>query len=501
MTRFNTRVKGSTRTTNHEGATAYTLTPELELYSLAATSLLSDKFYENANENTKRLQALIKQVRPEFAAKLAVYAREQMHLRSLPLVLAVELGKIHNGDSLVARTVRRVVSRADELAELLGYYAQANNRSSIKKLGKLSKQIQKGLSDAFNKFDEYQFGKYNRDGGVKLRDALFIVHPKAKDAAQQTVFDKIATNTLATPDTWEVELSASSDKKSSWERLIEENKLGYMALLRNLRNILEADVSNDHLAKVCEKLSNMEEVARSKQFPFRFLSAYREVQDVAKGRSSMVLDALEEAVIAAAQNIRGFDYNTKVLIASDVSGSMQTPVSARSKVMLYDVGLMLSMLLQSKSKNVQTGIFGDTWKIKNFPKTGVLGNVQKMRDLACEVGMSTNGHLVIEDLINRGEVVDKVMIFTDMQLWDSTAFSTWGGLGGKSLSKVWPAYKKIAPNAKLYLFDLAGYGKTPLTVKSGGAYLIAGWSDRVFDMLAAYERGSDAVEEINQITL
>ena len=109
----------------------------------------------------------------------------------MPLDLAVELAKINKGNDLVSRLVTRVIQRADELTETLAYYELANQRAGqTKTLNKLSKQVQRGVATAFNKFDEYQLAKYNREGAIKLKDALFIVHPKAKDAAQQVIFDK-----------------------------------------------------------------------------------------------------------------------------------------------------------------------------------------------------------------------------------------------------------------------------------------------------------------------
>jgi hypothetical protein len=272
----------------------------------------------------------------EFVAKLAVYVREKMYLRSVPLVLTVELAKQASGESVVGKLANRVVQRADEITELLAYYAMANERKNVKKLNKLSKQLQKGLAEAFNKFDEYQFAKYNRDAEVKLKDALFLVHPKAKDEAQQVLFDKIVKDELAVPYTWEVELSVLGQQKfdtkelkqeavrAKWEELIFSNKLGYMATLRNLRNILEAEVSKEALNKVCEYLGDAKAVAKSKQLPFRFLAAYRELKQLNNGRAGKVLDALEQAVLQSAANIAGYDENTKVVIAADVSGSMQT---------------------------------------------------------------------------------------------------------------------------------------------------------------------------------
>lgn len=504
--KFNIFTKKENGVINHEGAKAYTLTPELELYSAVVTAGLSDTFYEKADTRLARIQDLMLKNDPEFVAKLAIYARTEMYMRSVPMVLAVELAKLNSGNGLVAKTVNGVVQRADEITEILAYYQMANGRTGVKKLNKLSKQVQKGLSESFNRFDEYQFAKYNRDADIKLRDALFIVHPKAKDEAQQAVFNRIAANELAVPYTWETELSAlgqlnyENEKakaaafKAKWEELIDSNKLGYMALMRNLRNILDANVSAAHVRKVCAYLSDETAVAKSKQLPFRFLAAYREVKILSSEYVTMVLNALEDAVVASVKNLKGFDEETRVLIACDVSGSMQKPVSAKSKVLLFDIGLMLGMLMQSKCKLVATGMFGDRWKVINMPNRGVLNNVQEYYKREGEVGYATNGHLVIDDLLSRNVVMDKVMLFTDCQMWNTKA-------DGSTFEKSWKAYKAIAPNAKLYLFDLAGYGNTPVSVQKDDVCLIAGWSDKVFDVLQAIENGEHALEKIKQVKL
>lgn len=504
--KFNMFTKKENTVTNHEGAKAYALTPELELYSAVVTAGLSDSFYEKADTRLSRIQDLMLKNDPEFVARLAIYARTEMYMRSIPMVLAVELAKLNSGNGLVAKTVSGVVKRADEITELLAYYQMANGRSGVKKLNRLSKQIQKGLSVSFNRFDEYQFAKYNRDADIKLRDALFLVHPKAKDEAQQAVFNRIAADELAVPYTWETELSAlgqlpyENEKakaaafKAKWEELIDSNKLGYMALMRNLRNILEANVSAAHVQKVCEHLSDETAVANSKQLPFRFLAAYREVKGLSSEFVTMVLNALEDAVVASVKNLKGFDAETRVLIACDVSGSMQKPVSPKSKVLLFDIGLMLGMLMQSKCKRVVTGMFGDSWKVINMPNRGVLNNVHEYYKRAGEVGYSTNGYKVIDDLVARGVVMDKVMLFTDCQLWNSQA-------DGSSLERSWKAYKAIAPEAKLYLFDLSGYGNTTVNVQKHDVCLIAGWSDKVFDVLQAIENGASAVEKIKHVKL
>ena len=503
--KFNFTTKGKNKVMNHEGEQAYRLSPEWQLYTATATSSLSDKYYESAETRVETLRKLIAECDPLFVAQLAVYARQKMNMRSIPLVLAVELAKVHQGDSTVSKMVSGIVQRADEIMELLAYYQLANERKETKKLNRLSKQLQSGLQNAFNRFDEYQFAKYNRDAEVKLRDALFLVHPKAKDEAQQTLFNKIVNNELETPYTWETELSAlgqtkfASNKEKEvafrmkWEELIDSHKIGYMALMRNLRNILEAGVSGQHIAKVCEALSNAEAVRRSKQLPFRFLAAYREISKVKSAYASSIMDALEQAVATSAENIAGFNEDTNVLIACDVSGSMQSPVSPKSKILSYDIGLMLAMLLKSRCKNAMTGMFGDTWKVINVPTKGILSNVEAFYQREGEVGYTTNGYLVIQDLLKSKKQVDKVMMFTDCQLWNSR--------NNNKIANLWSSYKKIYPESKLYLFDLAGHGTTPLSITREDVYLIAGWSDKVFDILATIDRGGDALDEIRNIEL
>ena len=504
---YNSKLKEN-NITNHEGAKAYAITPELELYTAVVTTSLDDSFYERGGERVNRIVELIGKVQPMFVAQLAVYTRTVMNLRSVPLLLLVELARHHNGDDLVSRAVEKTVNRTDEIMELLMCYQWRNpNPGSIKKLGRLSRQIQVGLQKAFNKFDEYQFAKYDRDNiEVRLRDALFVVHPKAKDKNQQVIFDKIANRQLETPYTWETELSALGQRKfltdamrndafrQKWKELIHSGRLGYMAMLRNLRNILNAGVSYNDITVVTDRISDAQQVAKSKQLPFRFLAAYREIENVQSLYTKTVMDSLEKAVSHSAANIEGFDENTRVLIAADVSGSMNWTISMHSSIRNFDIGLLLAMLMQSRCKSVITGIFGNLWKPVNVPSSNILMATEKLRQFMNEVGFSTNGYLVIDWLIEQNIIVDKVMMFTDTQMWDSN-------YRGASFEASWNRYKQMAPDAKLYLFDLAGYKHAPLRIAKPDVYLIGGWSDRIFDILSAVDKGEDTLSLIKQIEI
>ena len=621
---YNDKLRCDNLTTNHEGAVAWRMTPEWELYTTVVTTMgTDDKYYEGGEVRIRRIADLVRRVDPVFVAQLAIYAREQMHLRSVPLLLLVELSMQHKGDSLVSRAVSRTIQRADEMAELLMCYQW---RMHAKHLDKVSHQLLKGLAEAFNKFDEYQLAKYDRRKNkvVTMRDVLLLAHPKPKDEAQALLFRKVLNGTLETPYTWETQLSAlgqrhftskeeeKAAKREEWSKLIASNRLGYMATLRNLRNLLCLGIGYESLEKVCRFLSDETAVRRSKQLPFRFLFAFQELSgsedwtnmyiknamsktkkekemaermmaemeqgiypawlrkvtryrqitgslfDVAiirgnldyhpkkyhlrlkvrgkkkyaqpnqkclamrkrlsdrlsylmhheeklqrklekrimkgKGNHSMVFQALEQAVRHTAANIAGFTPDTRVLLASDTSGSMFWPVSGNSKMMCYHIGLLLSMLMKNRCPQAVTGMFGDIWKTYDMPSDNVLQNTVEMVSHMGEVGYSTNGYKVIDWLISEERVMDKVMLFTDCELWDS-----WNG--GKHLQKSWDEYKKLAPNAKLYLFDLDGYGQSPVSMERDDVYCIAGWSDKVFDILAALENGENAIDEIRRIVV
>lgn len=505
---FNSMLREQNETKNHEGAKAYVMSPELELYTAVVATALSNSFYEDKSGRINRIAELVQKVPHEFTAKLAVYARTEMNLRSVPLLLIVELAKIHNGDNLVARTIEKCVLRADEIMELLMCYQFRNaDKNSRKKLNRLSRQIQNGLQKAFNRFDEYQFAKYDRDNlEVKLRDALFLVHPKAKDEAQQLIFNKITNRKLEIPYTWETELSALGQQKfesdeqkfaafrQKWEELVKSGRLGYMAMLRNLRNMLASKISAESVNIVASILSNEDQVAKSRQLPFRFLSAYRELKAIDSPDTPFVMSALELAVKHSAANIEGFDQNTSVLLACDVSGSMHQPVSPKSTVYCYDIGLMLAMIFKTRCRRVVSGIFGDDWQPVNVPSDNILMSVGEMQKFQNRVGYSTNGYKVIDYLIENNIVLDKVMFFTDCQMYDSTGRNN-------SLEKSWNRYRQLAPDAKLYIFDLVGYGQSPLRILNSDVYLIAGWSDKIFDVLAAVDRGTSVVETLNSYFL
>ena len=226
----------------HEGGPAAIFSPEQALRrSVMACMLWESEFYESGETIAKRIGELVPRVDANVVASLAFEARTSMKLRHAPLLLVREMARHATHRSLVAETLARVIQRADELAEFVAIYWAEGKVP-------LSGQVKKGLAAAFTRFDEYQLAKYDRAGAVRLRDVLFLCHAKPVDAAQAALWKRLIAGELVTPDTWEVALSANGrdgNKRDVWERLLVEQKLGALALLRNLRNLKAAGVPDD----------------------------------------------------------------------------------------------------------------------------------------------------------------------------------------------------------------------------------------------------------------
>ena len=332
------------RLRTHEGAPAAAITPEQALRrSVLSCMLWEGEFYEDGVQIAGRIRELVPQVPAERVAALAVEARERMKLRHAPLLLVREMARLTTHRALVADTLARVIQRADELSEFVAIY-WANGRQP------LSGQVKKGLAAAFVKFDEYALAKYDRAGAVRLRDVLFLSHARPVDESQAALWKRLAANELATPDTWEVALSATGreegvgDKRQVWERLLTGRKLGALALLRNLRNMHAAGVGEELV------LSALAAIKTDRVLPFRFLAAARSAPQWEQPLEAAMFRALE----GRAARLPG---HTVLLV--DVSGSMEVTLSHRSEMRRTDAAYGLAILLREIAEKVTIYTFSN----------------------------------------------------------------------------------------------------------------------------------------------
>ncbi|MEZ5937872.1 MAG: TROVE domain-containing protein, partial [Hyphomonadaceae bacterium] len=332
----------------HEGAKGRAFTPEQQLRRALMTCMLwEDQFYEDGVSIAERIADLVPQVAPEAAAAMAIEAREDMKLRHAPLLLVREMARHDGHKALVADTLARVIQRPDEMTEFLAiYWANMLGPLQQRKKRAVSAQVKKGLARAFAKFDAYQLAKYDRDGAVRLRDVLFLVHAKPRDAEQEKIWKQLVDGTLASPDTWEVSLSSGADKKATFERLIAEKKLGALALLRNLRGMLHAGVTRKTVGKA------LEEMRVDRVLPYRFIAAAHYAPD---------LEAeLEHAMFRSIEGHARLPGKTRLLV--DVSMSMDWAMSARSEMRRIDAAIGLAVLAREICEEVEIFTFSNAVK-------------------------------------------------------------------------------------------------------------------------------------------
>jgi 60 kDa SS-A/Ro ribonucleoprotein len=428
------------RPRTHEGAPAAAITPEQALRrSVLACMLWENEFYESGVTIADRIRELVPQVEPARVAALAVEARSSMKLRHAPLLLVREMARHATHRALVAQSLTSIIQRADELAEFVAIYWSGGRAP-------LSAQVKKGLAASFTRFDEYALAKYDRAGAVSLRDVLFLSHAKPVDAEQAALWKRLIAGELATPDTWEVALSTGQgdNKRATWERLLSERKLGALALLRNLRNMKDAQVDE---RLVLDALAAMK---TDRVLPFRFLAAAR--------HAPQWEEPLESAMIRAVADRAKLPGHTVLLV--DVSGSMNVPLSRRSEMQRTDAAYGLAILLREIAEKVSIYTFSNEARLVP-PRRGFA-----LRD-AMEASQPHSGTYLGKalDAVNEAKHApyDRIIVITDEQSHDHIS----------------------APRGTGYVINVA-------SARNGVGYgpwvHIDGWSEAVLEYIREAER-------------
>lgn len=444
MARMNVKISNPVFT--HEGAPAYGhMTPEQALRRSVLSCLLwEDQFYEDGQSIADRIVESAKKVAPSTLALLAIEVRSKFNLRHVPLLLASVLADTAKGTPLVANTLPNVIQRADELAEFLAVYASYRKvkPSELKKV--LTHGIRRGLAAAFGKFNAYSLAKYNRDNGIKLRDVLFLCHAKPKDDEQKAMWSSLIDGTLASPDTWEVELSAGKNKGETFARLIREGKLGYLALLRNLRNMAQTNVDTGIVREAILARKGAQRV-----FPFRYIAASR-----AAPQFEPFLDLALQAAILELPRLEG-----KTIILVDVSGSMDAKLSSKSDMTRADAAAALASIING---DVRVFTFSNSL-VEVPPRRGMAGVDAVLKSQphgGTELGAAIQG-------LNQFPR-DRLIVITDEQSHD----------------------RVLAPPGRKYLINTASF-KNGVGYSDGWVH-IDGFSENVIRFIHEYESQNDA---------
>ncbi|MFD4642268.1 TROVE domain-containing protein [Lentzea sp. NPDC058436] len=498
----------------YEGGDGYARDTKSELFLLAVSNMGGeDTFYESGRKRDNRFAALVHSAAladPEWTARLLKWLRSEANMRTASLVGAAEFvlaRLVAESDAGVTNraVVDSVLQRADEPGELLAYWTGQNGR-------RVPKPIKRGISDAVQRlYDERAVLKWDSDArGFRMADVLNLAHPSPGASWQGSLFQYVldrrrspdvevpeALRVVAArrelmawpleqrralfsrPDAADVLRSAGMTweavagwlqgplTREVWEALAPS--MGYMSLLRNLRNFDEAGMSDEAAAAVATRLADPGQVARSRQFPFRFLSAYEAAPSLRWGH------ALDQALQASLSNLPALPGRSLVLI--DTSASMTGgAISARSKVTPAKAAAVFGVALGAKGEQVDVVGFADgTFRHDVARGASVIREVGRFLERIGEVGHGTD---IVGSLRRSYKRHDRVFIISDMQ--------TMSGYYGNGVSDVVPAHVPI------YGFNLGGYQHAAYATGKANRHEFGGLTDATFRMVPLLEAGQNA---------
>lgn len=495
---------------NHEGGIGHAKDAKSELFTLSVANLVSEAtFYESAGDRDDRFRALVAEVTavdPTWVVGLVRWLRADANMRSASAVAAVEY--VRAGGPNGRRVIDSACLQADEPAEVLGYWLSRYGRS-------VPWPVKRGLADAAARlYTERNVLKYDTPlRGVRFADVVQLAHPTATAPWQNALFrhvldrrhdrhrDERAADALAQlpmlanayrldslPEgerraaladadalaaagfTWE-RLSGwlpGGMDAAAWEAVIPN--MGVMAIIRNLRNFEEAGVRSAVLDQVAARISNPEVVAGSRQFPYRWLSAYLNSGTMRFG------PALETALDLSTANIPVLPGRSLVLC--DTSGSMSAPVSSRSKVPRAGVAALFAAATAARARSVAGADvvlcpYADTTYRAEI-RSSVLRTIQDITSSLNRVGCGTNTWPSAHEAIRQWGPFDRVVVFSDMQ-----DHPTWRG-------------DRPPADIPVYVWDLAGYAVANVDTDVRGHYLFGGFTDAAFRLIPLLEAGRRA---------
>ncbi|WP_327222965.1 TROVE domain-containing protein [Streptomyces platensis] len=524
------------RTHTHEGGAGYLRDPKSELFLLAVSNFVgTDTFYEKAGERDDRYTQLVRQLAvfdPAWCVGFLGWLRGEGNMRTASLVGAAEFVKARldagrgtadltgapaleseQGGGWNRRAINAVLQRADEPGEMLGYWTGRYGR-------KLPKPVKRGIADAVQRlYTERSLLKYDTDSkGYRFGDVLNLVHAAPADdkpwqgdlfkhaldrrhgsdeqiperltmlRARQRLMDyPIATRAQVLPArgdllrdagmTWEALagwLQGPMDA-AAWEAIIPS--MGYMALLRNLRGFDEAGVSDEVAETVARKLSDPEQVARSRQLPMRFYSAYRAAPSLRWGH------ALEKALTSSLANIPRLRGRTLVMV--DTSSSMEAGFSRDGTLMRWDAAALFGVALGQRCESADVFSFSSARRYwgdapgaatKAFPLQrgeSLLRAVGRWKDGGWFLGGGTDTALALRQEF-KGH--DRVVIVTDEQ----------AGHDAREVTESAPAA------VPMYTWNLAGYEAGHAPAGGRARHTFGGLTDQAFRMIPLLEAGRNA---------
>lgn len=414
--------------------------------------LWEDNCYEDGESVADRIRECIKHLDHDQVYEIVKDVKFGSKLRHTPLYMLLCMAE---NSMLKKEDVYEIVTRVDDMTEIIAMYLKLFKKGNGKKL---PKQLVKGLQMACAKFDEYQYGKYQgKKSEVSTRDVFRLVHPNPDSDKQSELYKKVVDRTLAVPDTWEVALSATDDKKAEWTRLLTENRLGALALLRNLSGMDRCGVDQDIVKETINR------TGMTKVLPFQIVAASRHAPDYS--------NVLEKKFFESLKEYPKLDGGTLILV--DKSGSMGDGLSERSELMRVDAAAALASLCKEICEDPYCYVFDD----ELYPVTSDLRGFSLIREMSQLGGCTavidcTNAAIRNYQQKHSGKMPKRVIVVTDEQS-NSDRYGT--------------ALTKLPNTSKGYMINVDNY-EQGVNTSSGNWKTISGWSDNIIRFIAESEK-------------
>lgn len=429
--------------------------------AVLANLLWEDIAYMDGVSVSDEIARLIPLCDGESVFNIALEARIDQKLRHTPLFIAREMCRYKEHKRFVSKLLPLIITRADMITDFVALYWKDGKES-------LCNQAKKGLALSFYNFNEYKLAKYDRNSSIKLRDVMFMVHPKPRNEYEKELFSKIANRTLATPDTWEVALSRGEDKKSTWTRLIEDGKIGGLAMLRNISNMMRVDVDSNVIRKGINNLTS------SMLLPLDYYKSYKHNREFGKD--------IEDVMIKSYEHLPKLPGNTLFIV--DVSGSMDSRISDKSEFTREECACVMAMLACNQCERYQLVVtagndssrIGEHEHIK-YPSKGFdIINQIKNHSVGWG-GIFTRQCLEWCKENFNGEEFDRIIIFSDSQDCD------------------YPDKRVPHPFGKYnYICDVSAHTRG-INYKGVWDAEISGFSDKFITFIAAHEGITNTFDE------
>ncbi|WXB47790.1 RNA-binding protein [Vibrio phage VB_VaC_TDDLMA] len=502
MSKFNkSKVDRSTPdSTNLAGGVSYDRKSiKADIASVVLTSMLNgDSFYETEQARLKRIESLASnQDVGEFVAKAMVYARTQGNLRSVSHFLANILSENVKGETFVRSALTKTFVRPDDLTEVLALWNERNPGKSV------PNSLRRAFKDSLETFDNYQLKKYAGERqSVKLRDVVKLAHPTP---AENRDFKGLIEGTLTNIETAQTVNAGSTGKEraDTYKSMLSNRKLGLMAAMKNIKNIVEAGADDETIDMLCSLFENQRAIEKSRVLPYRFVQAFVVVDEMNMDRlkAKRIIKSLERGFMSSAKNLPFVKDGERVALLLDESCSMGSSRKDSSLLENTPFNHGKTMFASVLSGLNTDNTVGYLWAQNSREFTLNDSPFEFLKNTRSQGG-GTDVWAPIKSLIDSKTVVDKLVIFTDMQMYEINR--GWGSTTNREFKDMVKDYRKINPNVKVLFWNLTGYGGgTPMKLDHN-ILEVSGFSDKILEVAGKMLEYSDKdflVKEIESVQL